>query len=207
MVPKELCNPIKPLPPEEGAFDTYKKYGYLMFPQQRTIYSNIAQRIDPHSTVLEIGCGIGLGTALLDRSLTTKVVGTDNLLENVKMARALYPWIKFEQYDICNSVLKPNKYDIVVAIEVIEHVENAALAIAELCFHALKEVWISTPNGISKKRPPDNPYHVCEYTVLEVSKMLPDNWLMECLTYDTFELTHNSDPIVYHLTRVAKCTY
>lgn len=206
MISKELCNPVKPLPPEEGAFDTYKKYGYFMFPQQRTIYQNIALRIDPHSTVLEVGCGIGLGTALLDRSLTTKVIGTDNLPENVSIARALYPWIKFERYDVCDptQAFQPGKYDVVVAVEVIEHVEDAKQAIERLCSIALKEVWMSTPNGLSKKKPPDNPYHVYEYTVLEISKMLPDGWLMECLTYDTFELTRNSDPMVYHFIKVFK---
>ncbi len=208
MVPKELCNPVKPLPPEEGAFDTYKKYGYLMFPQQRTIYSNIAKRIDPHSTVLEVGCGIGLGTAILDRSLTTKVVGTDNLIENVKMARALYPWITFNQMDICSRLPTLIRLpDIVVAVEVLEHVENPRYALTNMCLIAQKEVWLSTPNGIGKKRPPDNPYHCCEYTVNEVNEMIPNGWNLKVLEYQDFKavnsviVNNGASPLVYHLTK------
>ncbi len=207
MVPESQRNPVKDLPPDEGAFDTYKKYGYMMFPQQRKIYENIKDRIISHATVVEVGCGIGLGTALLDRSLTTKVMGTDNLIENVKMARALYPWLKFEQWDALQPYPLSQRPDVIVGVEVLEHVSDPALTLHNLCATALKEVWLSTPNGIGKKRPPSNPYHVCEYIPNEILTMLreiPGDWDMEVLAFDSFNresLTSRIDPLVYHLTK------
>ncbi len=201
-----LRNPVRALPPEEGALDTYKKYGYMMFPQQRKIYENIKNRIASNSTVLEVGCGIGLGTALLDKSLTTRIIGTDNLIENVKIARALYPWIQFDMWDVCTPNVK-RKVDTVVAVEVLEHVEDAKCAISNMCFAALREVWISTPNGYGKKKPPENIYHVQEYTISEVRSMVPDGWVIDALYYDDFMVqydTTDKGPIVYHLTKSVK---
>lgn len=204
-----LRNPVRPLSPEEGALDTYKKYGYMMFPQQRKIYENIKNRIPSNSTVLEVGCGIGLGTALLDRSLTTKVIGTDNLIENVKLARALYPWIQFEQWDVQVALNTSNynmRRDTIVAVEVLEHVENAKLAIKNMCNFAMRDIWLSTPNGINKKKPPENPYHCYEYTAREVIDMIPNGWKLEILEYTDFTEYEAkiSDPLVYHLTKVTK---
>lgn len=183
-----------------------------MFPQQRKIYENIKNRITSNSTVLEVGCGIGLGTALLDRSLTTRVIGTDNLLENVKIARALYPWIRFERIDICTKIplieyCKP--VDTVIAVEVLEHVEDAKLALINMCSIAFKEVWISTPNGYGKPRPPSNSYHVQEYTSFEVVLMIPRGWEVRILEYENFNVVGGEElieanPLVYHLTKVTK---
>lgn len=206
MVLEPLRNPVRPLPPEEGALDTYKKYGYMMFPQQRRIYENIKQRISSHSTVLEVGCGIGLGTALLDRTLTTRVTGTDNLIENVKAARAFYPWLQFEVWDICTPYLQ-KRPDAIVAVEVFEHVGDPLLALNTLCSTALHEVWISTPNGIGRKRPPENPYHVCEYSPQEMVSFLSrlqGGWGYQILNYESFApvgIETRVDPLVYHLMK------
>lgn len=204
---KALRNPVRSLLFSEGALDTYKKYGYMMFPQQRKIYENIKNRIPSNSTVLEVGCGIGLGTALLDRSLTTKIIGTDNLIENVKIAKALYPWIRFEQFDVCTDLgFQPGRYDTIVAVEVLEHIEDAKLAINRMCSIALRDIWLSTPNGINKKKPPENPYHCYEYTAKEVIDMIPNGWKLEILDYTDFTEYEAkiSDPLVYHLTKVTK---
>lgn len=200
-----MKNPVKDLPYTEGALDTYAKYGYMIFPQQRKIYDNIANRLLPHSTVLEVGCGIGLGTAILSRSLTTEAIGTDNLIENVKIAKALYPWIRFEQWNVCTAS-SFQRVDAVVAVEVLEHVANPVAALTNMCA-ITNEVWLSTPNGTGKKRPPDNPYHVVEYTPQEIiyyMKKIEGDWSVEVLEYENFTpvaLATKVDPLVYHLTR------
>lgn len=149
-------------------FGTYRKYGYAMFPQQVAIYNNIASYMQ-NRTVLEAGCGIGLGTAVLER-FSDYIVGTDKLKNNINFACCLYPWIEFKEWDI--NFPTQLKADVVVCIEAIEHVKNPQDAIKHLLDAAEEEVWLSTPNGTGKPRPPSNPYHVCEYTPEEVYQMI-----------------------------------
>src|SRR5678815_2148189 len=79
-------------------YDTYKKYGYVMFPQQRKIYQHIAGRTT-YQSVLEIGCGNGVGSAMLYR-LNKSLIASDKLESNVAFARELYPWITFAVIDV-----------------------------------------------------------------------------------------------------------
>lgn len=207
----DMRNPVKPLPFTEGALDTYAKYGVMMFKQQQLIYRNIIERLRRTDTVLEAGCGIGLGTALMQQRVSTSVRGTDNLAENVKISHSLYPWIRFDVWDIENaSPFLPIRFDVVVAVEVIEHVSNASLALRNLCEAAYREVWISTPNGLGKVRPPDNPYHVMEYTPREMLHMIqeiPGKWGVEIFEHEKFTpvgLGDYANPLVYKLTRERK---
>lgn len=149
----------------EDLFDTYKKYGYGMFPQQVSIYNQIAKCIHAGS-ILEVGCGNGLGSAILDRSGATHLLATDKLQSNIDFAKVLYPWIRFKTLDINNEKSEP--YTFVVAVEIFEHVEYPLSAMTNLMASATATVLLSTPNGSGKEKPPSNPYHVDEYSVQEM---------------------------------------
>ena len=184
----------------------FREFGYVMFPQQRRIYELLAEKLED-KTVVEVGCGNGLGTAILSNSVF-EIVGTDKLLGNVNFAKCMYPWINFGVWDIQKpiprlpSVLKVSS---VVCVETIEHVANPEKAIQNLIDAATEEVWISTPNGRGKKRPPDNPYHVCEYTPEEMLIMIRDcsGWSQtEVLHWETFKFVSTEtdvDPLVYRI--------
>jgi len=86
---------------QDRAFDTYdhfQQFGFVMFPQQREIYNRLAEVVKD-KTVLEAGCGAGIGTAMLDRKAFS-MIGTDKNLRNAEFAQELYPWINFFQWDI-----------------------------------------------------------------------------------------------------------
>lgn len=151
-------------------FDTYKKYGVVMFAEQRRIYEFIAANIEQEDDVIEAGCGNGVGSAMLSRAAWS-LYATDKLESNIKFARELYPWIDFAVWDITNPLFHEPE-EVVVCVEAFEHVANGEQALRNLCDKATCEVWLSTPNGIGKQRPPSNPFHVTEYTPQEMEQLI-----------------------------------
>ena len=191
-------NPEKDQDRAFDLLDTFDKHGCVMFAQQRVIYDYLTACV-ANEAVLEAGCGNGVGTALLARK-AYGIIGTDKLQRNVNLAKCLYPWIQFETWDIN----KPTnlRATFVVCIEAIEHVANPKDAIRNLIAAASSTVWISTPNGIGKPRPPENPYHVCEYTPEEMLDMIPLGTPVAIRDGETWEIVGidtKADPLVYQI--------
>lgn len=177
--------------------DTFDKYGCVMFDKQRLMYFHL-QRAVAGSTVLEAGCGNGVGTAMLSR-VATNIIGTDKSERNVTFAAALYPWLEFATWDINEPASR--RADVVVCVETIEHVAHPKEAIGHLIAAAQRALWISTPNGTGKPRPPENPYHVREYTPREMLDMIGghrvtirDGEKWQRVGQDTL-----ADPLVYEI--------
>ena len=84
--------------------------------------------IPSHSSVLEIGCGTGELLAALnpDRGL-----GVDISPKMVEVARKNFPSLQFEVGDLENLQID-EKFDYVVLVEVVGHVDDIQLAIKEL---------------------------------------------------------------------------
>lgn len=186
-----MANPIKA---QDRAFDTYdhyKKFGFVMFKQNKRPYEHIAKTLK--GTTLEAGGGMGLGAHILDADLST-----DLEQGNIDFARELYPRLKFDTWDITSGPWK-EKYDNVVCVEAVEHVEDIHKALHNLIASAKKNVWFSTPNNYEPT--PSNPYHVREYTREEILFML-DKYDVKVYHWDTFEEIKGEtdvNPLVYHI--------
>jgi hypothetical protein len=147
------------------------RYGYAMFPQQRAVYDHLSREARG-KTVLEAGCGIGLGTAVLALEAAS-VRAYDLLGVNVRAAAELYPWVPFAVWDM--TAPPPGGFEpaqLVVAVEAIEHVADAEAALRNLLALTAETLWVSTPNGEGRPRPPHNPFHVCEYSPGEMRLMI-----------------------------------
>jgi SAM-dependent methyltransferase len=184
----------------------FRSVGVIMFPEQRHIYESIALWIAGRAgetySVLEAGCGNGLGSALLERQCSGPFVATDKLRDNVDFARQLYSWIEFETWDLN----KPTdlKADIVVSVEAFEHVSDPQAAMTNLIKAANKYVWISTPNGHGTEQPPKNPFHVWEYTPEEMyyyakNVGFKEFKVFDAKTMDTVGFDTEADPLVYFI--------
>ena len=178
--------------------DHFDRFSDVMFRQQRSIYTNIAKSLcGINWSILEAGCGCGMGTAIIKESYPNrKVTGTDKVGRNVAMARCLYPWIPFGVWDL-NKSWHSEPHDVVVCVEAIEHVADVNLAAKHLQDAALIEVWFSTPNGTGKPRPPENPYHVCEYTPHEILDLFPGAKLFDWETWEPVDVSTTTSPVVY----------
>ncbi len=195
---------------QDRVFDTvdhFEKWGDPLAKQQRKIYENLAEQL-AGKTILEAGCGNGVGSAILEREMNLScatMFGTDKSHINIEFASCLYPWINFRVWDI-NKPWEGNPKAVVVAVEVFEHVENPQAAMDNLLAAATEEVWLSTPNGTGKPRPPENPYHVCEYTPKEILYFARAAYQTVIYHWETFTPIHDIytdvHPLVYHIRKV-----
>ena len=185
----------------EHICELWRKYGYVMFPQQRAIYRQIAKRLDPTSSVIEAGCGDGIGGSLLaTRTIGGwRYTGTDI---DVSFAKALHPGMDFDVWNIEEPYVRLDKigYGTVVAVEVIEHVSNVKSAIDHLknAPGIPDELWLSTPNGRNKT---DNPHHVHEYTPAEMLDLIGHADVLHWETFEPAPLDTDVTPLVYHWVR------
>jgi 2-polyprenyl-3-methyl-5-hydroxy-6-metoxy-1,4-benzoquinol methylase len=99
------------------------------------------------NSILDVGCGEGF---TLERFYKEKIgknfEGIEYDSEAVKTANELYPHLNIKQGDIYKLPYKNNSFDLVVATEVLEHLENPKKAYRELLRVSRKYVLLSVPN-------------------------------------------------------------
>ena len=83
-------------------------------------YRTVFEYLDVHKprSILEIGCGTGLGSWILS-DLTDNIVVIDNNLNEIAIARRLFPEVKFEVADAYRYIeqIKPGKFDVLISAE------------------------------------------------------------------------------------------
>lgn len=118
-------------------------------------FTAIFHAVDPHSNILdgksktaiEFGCAAGIASKLLT-DLGYEVTATDISAYAVVKAKKLYPTIHFLKHDIQKPYPSKTKYDVVMALDVIEHLEDPPKAIKNM-YNLAKPtglVLCSTPN-------------------------------------------------------------
>jgi SAM-dependent methyltransferase len=138
------------------------------FQRHLVVYRHLLKEAEG-KRVLDLGCGEGYGAALL-ASRASETVGVDLAPEAIYHARKTYraPNLRFSHMDIYELQLEDNSFDLVCALQVVEHLHHPhrmmeearrVLAPGGVCV-------ISTPNRliISPGRDtPLNPFHIFEY--------------------------------------------
>ena len=133
--------------------------------------------------VLDLGSGEGYGSAILASSGAASVVGVDVDERAVEHARLSYsaPNLSFETGDALDlGGHDPAAFDLVVAFEVIEHVDDPARLldrVAELLDPAGVLV-VSTPDRLvyGEARERENPFHRHELTEPELRELLGERF-------------------------------
>lgn len=121
-------------------------------------------------SVLDIGCSAGYGSSLMN-SGGFRVCGIDRNKKSIEMAKRRYPGIDFRVAD--GSSVMEKKYDAVVALDVIEHMDNHRGTVKKWLGMLSPDglLIISTPNfKYSKCR---NRFHKKEFTIGEIREMFP----------------------------------
>ncbi len=138
-----------------------------------------AARLARGKRVLDAGCGAGYGSAELAQAADS-VVGVDRAPEAIGFAQANYglPNLRFEQAS-CDALPHPGgSFDLVVAFEVIEHLDHwrEFLLEARRVLAPAGQFIISTPNKLyyTESRGPTgaNPFHVHEFDFEEFQSEL-----------------------------------
>ena len=129
-----------------------------------------AARLARGKRVLDAGCGAGYGSAELARH-ALGVTGADVSADALAFARENYrlPNLRFEQASAAALPHRDAAFDLVVAFEVIEHLEDWAAFLREVrrVLGPSGQFIVSTPNQLyyaeSRRRSGPNPFHVHEF--------------------------------------------
>ncbi len=115
-------------------------------------------------TVLDVGAARGDGMIEMMMGGAQLCYGIDPLPIN--------SWVQKTTLDdyFWDGGAKKNSYDVIVAMDVVEHVEFDNLFIAQMIYLAKEYVFFTTPNW--NKSHCSNPYHIREYTPKELSRLL-----------------------------------
>lgn len=123
--------------------------------------------------VLDAGCGVGYGAAMLAEAGAARIVGLDVSPEAIEDATVRAGSIgEFVLGDLERLPFKPRSFDVVVCFEAIEHVRRRELALDELrrVLRPGGVLIVSSPNRDVYL--PGNPHHVHEYTPSELHAAL-----------------------------------
>jgi 2-polyprenyl-3-methyl-5-hydroxy-6-metoxy-1,4-benzoquinol methylase len=140
---------------------------------------HFAVRLARGKRVLDAGCGAGYGSAEL-ADVAESVTGIDIAPEAVQYARAHYTLhnLAFEQASCTQLPFADGAFDLVVAFEVIEHLEKWRdfLQEARRVLAPAGQLIVSTPNRLyyteSRGAQGANPFHVHEFDFEEFTQEL-----------------------------------
>jgi SAM-dependent methyltransferase len=123
--------------------------------------------------VLDAGAGEGYGAAILDKLATTHAVELDG--GAARHAAHTYPRLRVVRADACALPFRPETFDAVTAMQVMEHLfcADAFLRQVKSLLRPGGALLLSTPNRdtFSPDSPP-NAFHVYEYTAEELEALL-----------------------------------
>jgi SAM-dependent methyltransferase len=185
------------------------KAGILLYYPARNMYNFIKnqciKRVQSHAQfdkqiwkpmIVDVGCGSGVGSNILSQEAQF-VWGIDKNQWSIEFAKEAFTrekngiyyssQVTFDVFDVLEDSRQVMPFDIVVAIEVIEHIYDTDKFIRQLHRFVKKnkkgdvhinpptEFYISTPNRNSRKirkDKPDNLFHVREWTSQEFKALL-----------------------------------
>lgn len=143
----------------------------------QAIYRWIAQHCRDQ-TVLDPGCGTGHGLQLIGQA-TPHIWGADIAPDAVQFLARHYPALRQRCVvsDATRLGLGPNRFDVVVAVEIIEHMQEDGAFLREVqrVLRPGGVCLLTTPNRLVHspgRSTPLNPFHVREYTYAEWQALL-----------------------------------
>jgi len=193
-------------PDFDKVYKRFKEKGIMKDPVQIKMYEAISRNWCIGKAVIDAGCGMGIGTNILGRE-ALGAWGVDSNAENIEVAKQLFEGmtIKFETVDLLKEHERPfGSFDVVVCIEVIEHVKDF-----DLLLNGLKKFYnpkrrtiffISSPNRNSEKlghEHPNNEWHVREWTSGEAYEVMTKHFesvvMYSAEKLDTFDQSETVD--------------
>ncbi len=124
------------------------------------------------ASVVDSGSGEGYGTAMLAQ-VAADVVGVELVESVVAHARLAHPGCAYLQADICDTGLPTGHTDVVVNLQVIEHLPDVPRFLGEQrrILRPGGELLVATPNRLTftpHSHEPTNVFHVEEFTAEEL---------------------------------------
>lgn len=132
--------------------DNYRKHTHRN-PIQRYLIGRFFEhlvheaKILKPKTVLDVGCGEGFTLNRLRKADIGKdLIGVDFSKTAVKLGKEHFPSLDLREGNIYKLPFKDNTFDLVICLEVLEHLEDPEKALKELVRVSKKHCIISVPN-------------------------------------------------------------
>ena len=169
--------------------------------EHRQRYEFAAERLVAGSRVLDAGCGVGYGAAMLADRGASLVVGVDISAEALEVARNRFDrpvirWIREDCVTLTEAAAH-GPFDLIVNFENIEHVSDPERLLDRVTgLLSPNGVFIvSTPNRAAMNRaqgaamdgPPANPFHAVEYSAEELRGALDRRFGSVVLFHQTYD--------------------
>jgi ubiquinone/menaquinone biosynthesis C-methylase UbiE len=130
---------------EYNSNNKIKKFLFKNF--YKAIRDILSQILSPSDSIFEVGCGPGESSDRISKMLfdTNHFIVSDYDPRHVTMIRKMRPHLNVKQANVLQLEETDNAYDIVVILEVLEHIDQYEQALDEIFRVAKKWVIISVP--------------------------------------------------------------
>jgi SAM-dependent methyltransferase len=130
----------------------------------------VVSRLGGVRTILDVGCGSGDNLAGLAALNRYDLAGTDISKEALQLAQKRVPSARLLELNVEQAAL-PEQFDLVVSVQVLEHIEDDVQAIRHIAAMSSRYVFTSTVAG--RMRPSERAIgHVRNYTRDELMRKL-----------------------------------
>lgn len=146
-----------------------------------------AQQFVAGKKVLDVACGTGYGSAILQRANTSKVISIDIDARALRYAKRRWSNLSLFQGNATNLPIASTSVDVVISFETLEHISEPHLFLKEIhrIIHPTGFFILSTPNrklASPESTLPFSPYHAFEPTLDELKELLDSaQWTIERL--------------------------
>lgn len=149
---------------------------------------NFAKKFCKQKKVLDIGCGVGVGSAYIASHGSNEILGIDYSKSAIRNAKDNPNFKKLDnlKFSVNNALslnLIKRKFDVILAFEIIEHlpVSQAHLFLKQIHARLNKGgiLILSTPNELHTVYflgKPYNPFHIKEYRAEEITHLLKNHF-------------------------------
>jgi len=152
-------------------------------------YNQVYKQLKPLKldSILDVGCGEGITLFNFEKEgIGKKLYGIDYSDDALKIGKKIHPHLNLRKGDIYDIKEKDNSFDLVMATEVLEHLEDPQKALKELIRVSKKYVMLSVPNepffiganlmrGKHLKGFGNHPEHINHWTFFSFRKFLQKN--------------------------------
>ncbi|NJN17844.1 MAG: class I SAM-dependent methyltransferase [Oscillochloris sp.] len=109
--------------------------------------SRLLRRVTPApQRILDAGCGEGFAMQVVFGFTNAALVGLDGSAGALQVASTLNPARRFTAGDLLDLPFPDRSFDLVVCMEVLEHLDDPARGLAELCRVSADWLLLSVPN-------------------------------------------------------------
>lgn len=159
-----------------------------------TVMLRESKRLKP-TRILDVGCGEGFTLLKLkNEKIGKSLSGIDNLDTAIKIGKKIHPTLNIKKGDIYKLPYPDNSFDLVLCMEVLEHLDKPKAALKELRRVSSKYVLLSVPNepyftaqrflrGQNVKKLGDHPEHIQHWSTKSFKRLVSE--FFELVTVET----------------------